>query len=163
MQSNGNRRYNPLNGWVIALVIGAVSGCAGQDVRGHYWDIKATGVENQCTAAPSNMSEAFEYRVIIDGNDIELAVGENIFAWGTISGSNIVYESAVWNEQRDGNEISWQIIGSAFIDTTEAGRKQGQGWDGGETFIIVNSADPELAPGCQYITALTGTYLEELK
>lgn len=159
-----DRRLRSLRGPIAIVGLGCLlSACASRDVRGLYFDITATGTDNQCTPAASNLNETFEYRLMIDGNDIELAVGENIFAWGTIAGSNIVYESAVWNEERDGNEISWQIRGSAFVDTSAAGQKQGAGWDGGETFVIVNSADPELAPGCQYITALTGTFLEEIK
>jgi hypothetical protein len=152
--------------WSFALALAGLvlGGCTSEELRGHYWNITLNGVDDQCTGAGVNYTEKLEYRMRIDGQEVTLAVGENEFAWGTINGCFAEYQSLVWTEDRNGYDVSWQIQGSATVNTKgETCKVDGKDWDGGEVFEVVNSGDPEISPGCIYTVAVSGTYIEEVK
>ncbi len=154
--------------WIAlcALVLGA-SGCTDPNLVGHYWNLTLTGVDDGCTGQPANYTEKLEYRVKIDGQDIEVAVGPDVFATGAINGCFISYESVVWGEEigPDKTEVRWRLTGSATINTGTGSCRPGNGtdWDGVELFEVVNSEDPSISPGCVYEIALSGKYQGETK
>ena len=150
----------------MTIAAGAVglSGCSDEDLRGHYWNVSLSGVDDQCTEGAADYTEKLEYRMRISGQEVVLAVGSNEFAWGTINGCFAEYESVVWTEERNGYDVSWKIIGSATVNTQGATCKvDGKDWSGGEVFEVINSDDPTISPGCNYTVAVTGTYIEEIK
>jgi len=140
-------------------------GCSSDDLSGHYWNINVSGIADACTGAPADHTEKLEYRVKIDGQDVELAVGPDVFASGTMNGCDMFYDSVVWAEQRGDAEIRWQIHGSATVNTggSSCNPANGTDWDGTETFEIISSEDPSFAPGCEYTLALSGKYVEEVR
>lgn len=149
---------------IAALALCA--GCGGGDLSGHYWNITITGIDNGCTDTPAAQhTEKAEYRVKIDGQDVEVAVGPDVFAVGTINGCFIDYESVIWGEEIDGVEVRWQLFGSATISLGEGSCNPANGsdWDGTEIFEVVNSESPDISPGCEYLEALSGKYTGETK
>ncbi len=143
-----------------------LSACSKDEVVGHYWDVTASGVGDTCTGSPANYKESFEYRVVIDGQEADLAVGPNIFASGSMNGLMFVYDSVIWTEDRGDFEISWQIHGLAAINQGGSGAgklENGTDWDGEEIFEVISSSDPAVSPGCTYTLALAGKYLREVK
>lgn len=149
-------------------ILGAIAlgGCTNPDLVGHYWNVTIVGLSDGCTDSPAaQYSEKAEYRVKIDGQDIEVAVGPDVFATGSINGCNIQYESVIWGEEIDGVEVRWQLYGSATINLGEGSCQPGNGtdWDGTEIFEVVNSESPEISPGCEYQVGLSGKYTGETK
>jgi len=163
------RRPAPLV--VIPAVVLLAAGCqAKEDVVGHYWDIQAKAVEvpedvTPCVQGQLDATDAFEYRVVYDGNDFELAIGPDVFAAGTTNGCLFTYESIRWTEDRDGFKVSWRIIGEAQV--RHGGRncnaESDFDWEGIERFEVVKSEDPSLSPGCEYHMKLEGKYLEQVE
>lgn len=150
----------------VAVLLSA--GCSSEEVVGHYWAITATGITNECTTEVPVEGEViaeFEYRIQYDGTNVEVAIGPDVFATGTANGCQLSYESIVWTEERDGMEVSWQIFGVAVAQQggTACNVANGTDWQGTETFEVVTSQDPSIAPGCEYEMALEGKYLEEVK
>ncbi len=147
-----------LGSWLLS------TGCGGGDLPGHYWNVEATGVENACTGNGAQWSDSFDYRVTFDGNDIVLAVGEDVFATGFADGCSLSYQSIVWGEDVEGDEVRWQILGSARVDPGGgAGCVADSDWDGTEIFEIVNSEHPDISVGCTYSTQLIGTWEMEVQ
>ena len=150
----------------LVLLSLVVSGCQEEELSGYEYRIQATGDENGCTEAPADMSEKFAYRLVLDGPNIELAVGEDMFATGSFEDQacKIVYESVVWEERHSGGEISWQLYGEAIVQTpgTDCGEPDalagGLDWGGSERFILKSSTEEAgMAPGCEYTSTLAGT------
>lgn len=152
-----------LTGCAWALVaLGTFSGCSGEDLSGYTFNLTLTGRANECTAAPADYSEKLEYRVQIDGQDVEVAVGPDGFATGVSNGCSIQYETVVWGEQIDDFEIRWKLSGSATINPGGGCNTQnGTDWDGVEVFEVVSSENPDISPGCEYEVALAGKYTGE--
>ena len=82
-------------GW---LVLGSVilSGCGGSELPGNLFNLQLSGADNQCTGDGTGQQERHEYRVVREGVDIEIAIGEDIWANGTINGCQIEYTSITW-------------------------------------------------------------------
>lgn len=152
-----------LTGCALALAaLGALSGCGSEDLSGQYFNLTLTGRDNGCTDDPVNYTEKLEYRVKIDGQDVEVAVGPDVFAVGVVNGCSIQYESVVWGETIDDFEIRWKLLGSATINPGGGCTTQnGSDWDGIERFEVVSSENPEISPGCEYEVALAGKYTGE--
>ncbi|MEQ1502682.1 MAG: hypothetical protein ABMB14_10650 [Myxococcota bacterium] len=137
--------------------------CRTDELPGHYWDVTTDGVENLCTGGGADYHEEFEYRGVFEGNDLTLAIGEDIFATGTIEGCSVSYDSLAWSDYREGKEIKWQIAGTARVNVGGAGGcVEGTDWEGTETFIVTESAHPDVSPGCTYTLNVSGTYLREV-
>lgn len=148
--------------WVGLFLAGLTAGCGDSALEGHYFQLNFTGVENGCTAAAPNTTERLEYRVIVEAEDLEIAVGPDVFASGVALGCDLSYNSVIWTEDRNGYEIRWQINGTATYNPGGCNPANGQDWDGIEVFEVIASDDPELAPGCQYTMLVEGTFLETL-
>ncbi len=150
--------------WFASLSGCLLAACQGP-LPGAYWDVEQSLDEDLCNATPIPTSGSFEYRVVYDAQDITLAIEEDEFATGTVSGCFLDYQTVVWPEERDGFNIAWQMEGSATASkggddgcTVEGGVD----WSGTETFTIITSEDPDLSPGCTYTVALQGTFKEEV-
>lgn len=161
------RRTGAVRWLAVAGAASLLVACAAEDeLPGDYFEIKAIGEENDCTDGAANLDEKFEYRVVLDGNTAELAIGPDVFATGRLEGCLLSYESVVWEEKRDGGEISWQIIGSATVNIDDSCPPpvEGEDWVGFEDFEIVSADDSVgLSPGCTYRTALKGRYVKGVK
>ena len=146
-----------------AILTFLLAGCGAAELDGQYFDVTANGVENLCTGGGAGYSESFEYRIIIAGNDLQVAIADDIFATGTVEGCSLSYTSLVWSDYRDDKEIEWQIVGSARANLGGgAGCVEGGDWEGTEQFIIITSAHEEVQPGCTYDLAMTGKFLREV-
>jgi hypothetical protein len=143
-----------------------LGGCGNANLKGHYWNLSLDGSEDDCTGAAANYKEKLEYRVMIEGNEVALAVEQDEFATGNVNGCSISYESVIWEEVRGDFEIRWKIYGSAVINVGGGQSCQplnGTDWDGTEVFEVISSDDPEISPGCEYSMSLSGKYIEEVK
>ncbi len=151
-------------GMTAGVALGAV-GCK-TELPGAYWDLEQRTIDDQCNTPTISGSGGFEYRVVYDLQDITVAIGDDEFAFGTVSGCTLDYQTVVWPEEREGLEIAWQMTGTALVrrgenDSCEA--VDGKDWVGTETFEIVTAPDnPDLQPGCTYTVEVTGTFLEEI-
>ena len=147
----------------IALSVAAI-GCSGKELPGHYWDVVIEGTDNQCTGNAADYRGEYEYRLLIEGNDIQLAIGPDVFAQGRIEACSVEYSSLAWSDYRDGNEIQWEILGEGRINLgAGAGCVNGTDWEGVETFVVTYSAHPDVSSGCTYATTVTGTYKFEVE
>jgi hypothetical protein len=147
-----------------AFVTFLLAGCGAGELPGQYFDVSASGAENLCTGGGTAYSDKFEYRVVIAGNSLQVAIEDDIFATGTIEGCSLSYTSIAWKDYRDDFEINWQILGTARANLGGgAGCVDGTAdWEGEETFIVITSAHPEVSPGCTYTLDLTGKFLREV-
>lgn len=158
------RLYTPLAGLLFLVA------CAEGEEPGHYWSITAVGIADECTSGEPKFQEKFDYRVMIEGNNLELAIGPDVFATGSAEGCNFNYESVIWADDRDGHEIRWQILGGATANVGDgagcpmvACEDDSVDWCGIEYFTVISSEDPDVQPGCSYDLQLTGKYLKEVK
>jgi hypothetical protein len=152
--------------WILAVpaVLGGL-GCGEEELPGQYWDIGVQATENECTANGIGYNEQFEYRVLIDGNDATIAVGEDVFAFGTLDGCNLSYTSIVWTSYPDQYEVKWQISGEAQVNVGGAGGcvEGGSDWVGTERINFNASAHPAIQPGCLYTMDVTGTWVRNVE
>ncbi|MBT3222440.1 MAG: hypothetical protein HN348_25490, partial [Proteobacteria bacterium] len=138
--------------------------CSEKEPPGHYWDVTALGIVDECNDPTFAFQETFKYRLVFDGNDVVLAIGEDILASGTIAGCDINYESIIWEETRDEEiTVRWQLTGAASVFTGgDSCKMDDTDWRGTETFEIVYSEDPDIAQGCEYEMELDGVYIGEV-
>lgn len=142
----------------------SLAACTGGDLPGHYWDLIVEGTDNQCTGGGANYSDRYEFRALIEGNDLTLAIGDDIFATGIVDGCTFTYSSLVWSAYRDDFEIQWQILGEARVNVGGGGGcVERTDWEGVETFVVSTSEHPDVSAGCTYETQVTGSYLREVQ
>lgn len=145
-------------GLTIAL---CAPGCAGE-LTGSFWDLKVSDPVDTCNEPPVGYTDAVDmtYRLLFDGPRVSLALGEDVFAAGGISGCDLTYQSVVWGEPKDGYDIKWQILGSAIFRPggSACDLPGGVDWEGTETFEIVASDHPDILAGCTYEITLTGAF-----
>ena len=149
----------------------ALVGC-GEPVSGYVWEVTVEGGEpgfDSCNIGRETpYSETFSYVLDYAGAEISLGLlqdGEVFgFASGTLSGCDVSYETVIWQEQREGGEVRWQLVGEA--STRQGGDScnltDGLDWEGFEEITVIDSADPDVPPGCTYRMDATGTYVGEL-
>lgn len=149
-----------------ALLVAAAVGCGQEDLPGNYFDVTLQGSENLCTGGGADHQEKLTYRVEWAGNDITLAIDDDVWATGTAEGCRLDYTSVAWASYRDDHEIQWQITGTARVDA-EGGSGCVEGgasdWSGTETFIVTNSEHPDVAPGCTYTLEVEGAFVEKIQ
>lgn len=106
---------------LAAVVLGALSvACDGgePDETLYYWDVKVTGVSNNCTESEQGFAESYAYAVGFDGSLASLKIDDgeeiNTFATGNILGCTMAYESQVVGEpDRDGGPVQWVLSGQS--------------------------------------------------
>ncbi|MEZ4317030.1 MAG: hypothetical protein R3F61_05990 [Myxococcota bacterium] len=141
----------------------ALAGCGQADLPGHYWDLSASTQVDGCNSPAVQYSEDFEYRLVIDVTDIEVAIGPDTFAVGTIDGCTVSYDSIVWTEPRDAGDIQWTLSGTATAQRGNGACGISTDWIGTETFTVLSSDDPTVSPGCEYVLDLVGSYAGEVQ
>jgi hypothetical protein len=145
-----------------ALLVAA--GCKQGDLPGQYFAMTLTPTENLCTGNGTGQPETYEYRVELDGNDATLSIDEDVWATGTVNGCNVTYTSLAWSDIRDGYEIKWEIQGDATVNFGGGGGCVEQhDWEGEETFLITESAHPDVAAGCTYTLSAVGKFEREVE
>lgn len=148
-----------------SLIFGGLAACGPGTLPGHYFDVTVSGAQNSCTADPADYNEGYEYRLELAGNDLALAIGDAVFATGTVEGCALSYTSLVWSDYRDDKQIRWQIAGEARVDVSggDGCVNGGTDWEGTETFVVVDSEHPDVAAGCTYVLDVTGQWLKDEK
>lgn len=147
-----------------AAMVFLLGGCGSEELPGHYWNLVVKGSDNQCTGGGANFNQEYQYRVLFAGNDITVAIEDDIFATGTVDGCLLNYSSLVWSSFRDNHEIQWQIVGSAYVNAGGGGGcVESTDWQGTETFVITTSEHPDVSAGCTYDTELTGAFVKEVE
>ncbi len=150
---------------VLLVIAGGLwlTGCGEPELDGFIWQNTVTGKIDTCHAEGEGTpyQEIMNYRLVFDGSYVELALDQNTFASGTISGCEIQYDSVVWGEIVDGYEVRWLLLGEGIFRQggSACSIDVGLDWDGEETFEIVYSEHPDLAVGCEYIMSVQGQYL----
>jgi hypothetical protein len=145
----------------VALAIG----CGQGDLPGNYFDVALTGSENLCTGGGADYAEKLTYRVEWAGNDVTLAVDDDVWATGISEGCRVDYTSVAWASYRDNYEIQWQINGTARVDAeggTGCVEDGASDWSGTETFIVTSSEHPDVSAGCTYTLAVDGKFVEKV-
>jgi hypothetical protein len=146
-----------------AIVTFLLAGCGGGELAGQYFDVTAKGAENLCTGSGTDYTEQLIYRLVVEGNSLQVAVEDDVFATGTIEGCSLSYSSIVWSDYRDEKEIKWQIIGSARANLGGgAGCVPDGDWEGDEQFVVITSEHDEVQPGCTYDLTMTGKFNREV-
>ena len=157
-------KTNGLFGWAVLLLF--VVGCSESTLPGHYWDVSLVGAVDTCNEPTMPYSDEFSYRLTFDGGNVDLSIGEDLFATGFLPGTcELTYESVVWSEQRGVHEVRWMLHGEAVIRLggDACGLDVGVDWAGTETFEIMDSEDPALTIGCEYQLSVEGIYAGELE
>ncbi len=151
----------------LLFPLSILSGACGEgDLPGNYFDLELSGAENLCTGGGADHSESHQYRLVYDGNDITVAIGDSVWATGTTEGCRGDYTSIAWSSLREGYEIQWQIVGTARVDA-EGGagciEDSGVDWQGTETFIVTTSFHPDVPSGCTYTLDATGRFATKIE
>ena len=153
---------------IVGILIGSafLTGCGTPDEPGFLWDVESYVTGNYCFQAEEGWSEKHTYKLGFEGAAVNLSIGNDQFASGTISGCQIVYHSVVWMEPRDGYELRWRLDGEAYY-------RQGGGcenflddnmdWKGTETFTIESSDHPDYEVGCTMEMDVQGTYAGQIE
>ena len=150
-------------GTVAAVAMLFMVGCTGEKLEGFVWGVTATTGTfdpESCGYDWQGFEETFEYRLVYDGAAVDLAIGDDIFATGHLSGCQVAYESVVWGSEVDGAEVRWQLLGDATFRPGGASCNLDDGvdWVGSEIFEIVHSEHEQLNAGCWFSLTTSGVY-----
>lgn len=106
-------------------------------------------------------SKSFKYELYYDGEAVLVDIDGQSFGDGTRAGCNLVYESAVWLDDRPGGQVTWYIEGAATYRGVAGGcdnqLPDGVDWSGTEVAIVVDSEDESVPVGCEYDLVTEGT------
>lgn len=147
------------------FLLGALmlSSCKNDDPPRYVWDIELHDATDTCNDPPVlyDGRSTFRYEIAFDQSDVTVYIDDQPFATGNISGCDILYESTIWGEERDGYAIRWQLSGEAVYRQggTACELSNGTDWDGLETFTLVSSDHPDIPAGCTYSLQTTGSFV----
>ena len=149
------------------LAVCMAPGC-GEPLEGFAWRVTVAGGEpgfDSCNIGDEQpYSETFTYALNFDGGNVSLGllIDDEIFGFadGTLSGCDVSYASAVWQDQRDNGEVRWQLEGEASMRQggSTCNLDDGVDWVGFEEITVLDSTDPDIPPGCTYRMDATGTF-----
>lgn len=121
-------------------------------------------IVSTCITEGETYNQTFTYELYFEGSNLELKVGSGdqepeSFASGTRSGCDLVYESAIWLEERSGGDLRWQLLGAALNEGASGGcdLSEGLDWEGTEVIEVVESEDESVPVGCTYELETEGT------
>ncbi|TVQ91656.1 MAG: hypothetical protein EA397_08580 [Deltaproteobacteria bacterium] len=147
---------------LIALITLTSVACS-ESLDGFEWDVTLTAIEDGCNPEPIGYQETLRYRIVFEGANARLHIGPNGFANGSLSGCSISYSSVTWGEEREDYTYRWVLSGQAAYRQSSGCDAQLPGpnidWSGTETFTIVDTDDPDIPPGCEYVMEAEGVYL----
>ena len=152
----------PLALWALALLAASAAGCGKGELPGQYFKVTLDGAENLCTGDGTGYHEEYEYRLIVDGTDLSVAIDEDVWALGTVDGCNLSYTSLSWSTYREDLEIQWEILGDAVVNLGGGGGCGDRDWEGTERYLITESAHPSVEAGCTYTLNVVGAFLREV-
>lgn len=143
------------------------TGCT-EPLEGFAWQVTVSGGEpgfDSCNIGSEQpYTETFTYALDFDGANVDLGllIDGTIFGFadGNLSGCDVSYQSVVWQDQRDGGEVRWQLEGEASMRQggSTCNMDDGVDWVGFEEITVLDSTDPDVPPGCTYRMDATGTY-----
>jgi len=116
---------------------------------------------SDCEGDVPKINETLRYQLYFDGDNAEVRVDGQTFASGVLDGCLLSYESPVWLEERKGGDIQWSVEGheTEVQAKVDCGLPKDIDWIGYEEIHIIESDDPDLAPGCSYRVAAVGEYV----
>jgi hypothetical protein len=156
-----------IQGLIFTSLLFAATGCKDEELPGLYYDVELVSAVDECNTPTVGYRESFEYRIVFDGGNVEVSVGDDLFATGATKdgqGCAIEYQSTVWQENREEGQLRWRILGEADIGFGTVCSVDGsKDWKGEETFIILSSEDETIRAGCEYTLASEGKFLREVK
>ncbi|MEM6930281.1 MAG: hypothetical protein AAF602_25295 [Myxococcota bacterium] len=148
----------------LALPLILATACATDELPGSYFDVDRTGAQNGCTGDGTNFRENLPYRIEYRGNEVTLAVEDDVWATGIANGCEVTYRSIVWTSQREGFAIDWQVSGVAQVDPDGGTTCSPEvDWRGTETYLITNSEHPDVSPGCEYVVDVLGNHTQTVE
>jgi len=153
---------------LVAVVLSAVlaSACAGEEAVPDlvYTVNVVSAVEGDqlvttCVSEGAVLDESFTYELYFEGSNVEVRVDGESFAAGVREGCDLVYESAVWLEERGSGDLRWKLNGEAIYEGAAGGcdLADGSDWSGTEIIEVVESADDDVPEGCTYEMVTEGT------
>lgn len=122
-------RIVPLLGVLLA------AGCGQPELNpdAFHWDVVVSGFDDQCNEPAVPSKDNFTYSLSFEGSLVDLAIGWDSFASGTISGCSIRYESPLVGQDHGGHQVQWELAGEGFFrqgrDDCEMGEKVQQIYD----------------------------------
>ena len=151
----------------LALPLIILAGCDSQELPGSYFNVDRAGVavsQGNCAGNVMAFGERLQYRMDLRGNEVTVAVGEDVFAGGFAKGCEITYDTIIWTSVRDGFTIDWQVNGTADVDK-DGGTvcNANVDWQGTEVYSIVNSQHPDVSPDCQYTVEVSGRHTKTVE
>ena len=156
-----------IEGLILIASLAAIAGCKAEELPGYYYEVELISAVDECNTPTVGYRETFEYRVVFDGGNVTVSVGDDPFATGTTKDGQacaIQYQSTVWQENREEGELRWRVSGEADIGFGNACSVEGSAdWDGTEIFTILSSEDEAVRAGCEYELTALGTFLREVK
>jgi hypothetical protein len=150
--------------WTAALPLlapMALAACGEPLLEGFVWDVALEGTEDLCNDPVIGYADQLSYRLVFDGSAVDVAVGPDVFATGTVSGCEINYASVVFGETLDGFELRWRLDGFAVYHQgfgCETRLDDNIDWSGTEVFTVVQSDHPDIPTNCTYSVDIEGTY-----
>lgn len=146
------------------LAVGALSGCSEPPLPGQYYDVSVEMATDGCNDQAVGYGEDFRYRLqVYDGtNQADVAIEGDTFATGSVSGCTISYDSVTWTEERDDGDIRWMLSGEAEVQPGDGSCGNPDDWVGTETYRVLSSDDVDVAPGCEYVVNVRGSFVEEI-
>ena len=151
---------------VAALSAVLAAACSGEEAVPDlvYTVNVASAVENDqlvtdCVTEGAVLDEQYTYELFFEGANVEVRVDGESFAAGVREGCDLIYESAVWLEERGSGDLRWRLNGEAIYEGAAGGcdLADGSDWAGTEVIEIVESEDEGVAAGCTYEMVTEGT------
>lgn len=142
----------------------ALAGCGPAELSGHVWSVHLVTATDNCVDPPARYDEVLEFVVDFQGG-ASIAIGTDgaVFATGAIAGCALSYQTGVWEEEREGGVVRWEMRGEALyrLGGTACELDEGIDWEGRETFTVIASEDPGVRAGCTSVLDARGTYVGE--
>ncbi len=116
-------------------------------------------LSTDCVDSAPFFDQTYSYELYFEGSTVEVKIDGESFGSGTRSGCDLVYESAVWLEERASGDLRWQLTGEAVYEGAAGGCSLDEGvdWEGDEVIEITESEDEDIPVGCTYDMVTEGT------
>lgn len=144
-------------GWKATVALLGLAACGAGDLPGQRFSVTVAGVEDTCNDPMQQYAETFEYRVVTEGAQVSIFIGDALLAAGSLVGCDLTYSSPQFTDERgDGIYVRWSLVGQAVADIAGGGCDAGDGWVGEESIQVIESTDPEVPRGCSYQSETSG-------
>jgi hypothetical protein len=164
----------PLSRWLAAAAVFGATACGGGEevLPDGVWNVTVaslitevngqSSIDSDCVPEGGAVySKSFKYELYYEGDAVLVDIDGQSFGGGTRAGCNLLYDSAVWLDDRPGGQITWYVEGGATYRGVAGGcdnqLADGVDWLGYEVAIVVESEDESVPVGCEYDLETTGT------